>query len=133
MNLHAEEKKRRAISPFILKRQFTNIRVSELSDSEGKARFRTLFFESSELSCKFMKLYTCLYLSLTKKNVPVKHLVACLIGLEAFPPIYKKPSLPMFKDQLPSLSTALNLMEVWVLLKPYCSFFNFYIVDHKLL
>ncbi len=132
MKLHAEEKKRRAIAPFVLKRHFSNICVKKLglTDCEVEARHRKLFLESSNLSCKFNNLYVCLYLSLDKRNVPVQLLVTYFLGLEAFPPVYKNPSQPLFKDQQSSLYAALNLMDVWAILKPYCSFFNFYIVEY---
>ena len=60
----------------------------------------------------------------------LKNLVICLIGLEAFPPVYKSPNQPLFKDLQPMLHMAVDLADVWLLIKPYCSFFNFYIIEH---
>ncbi len=124
------ERKRRALSPHVLKRTFPSIQISNLSQSDIKALIPKLFLQSSNLSCKFSCLFSDLYLSLEQRSIPVKRLVICLIGLEAYPPVYKNSGQLLFKDQQSRLFAAVDLTEVWRIIKLYCSYFNYFIIEH---
>ena len=128
--INSGKRKRRAPSPVALRRTFPNLCVSKLSEIEIRKMLPKLYLQSSNLSCKFAELYCDLYQSLEERNIPKKHLITCVIGLEAFPPVYKKPELPLFKDQKPRLLAAEDIAGIWTILKDYCSYFNYYIIEH---
>ena len=115
-----------------LSRHFPSLSMSRLSDSELEEVGRKLYLESSELVCKFNKLCTNLYFSLKKRSDSKQDLVACLMGLDTFEPVFSKSaaSQPIFGDQMDKLFEAEHLYDVWCIIHRYHSFFNFYLVEH---
>ncbi len=123
------EKRKEAISSVLLKRTFPNLCVSKLSASEIKARLPRLFLESTELSLKFSNLWFNLYNSLEEQSVPVKKLVSYLIGIEAFPTVYNQSKPILFRDQKSNLLACKDIDDVWAILKDYCSYFNYDLIE----
>ena len=114
-----------------LPRHFTNLGVGKLSEDDFKKIGCKLFLESSELDCKFNTVCSELYLSLKQRTDSKEDLVACLMSLNAFEPVFNKSTnQPVFKEQKSKLSDAKCLFEVWCIISPYHSFFNYYLVEH---
>ena len=94
-------------------------------------KLRKLFLESRELACKFHKLCTNLYFSLKLKADSKEDVVACLMGLDAYEPVFNKSAnQPVFGEQKAKLFEATTLHKVWCIISHYHSFFNYYIVEH---
>ena len=117
-------------SAIILKRTFPNLPLSGLSEPEMKTLERRLFLESSNLCCKFHMLCTDLFMSLTNRLIPKQTVVACLMGLDAFQPVFKSANQPLFGDQKVQLSRAKDLAEIWWIIGYYHSYFNYYLIEH---
>ena len=113
-----------------LPRHFTNLGVGKLSEDDLKKVGCKLFLESSELDCKFNTVCSELYLSLKQRTDSKEDLVACLMSLNAFEPVFKSANQPVFKDQKAKLFGAKRLYDVWCIISPYHSFFNYYLVEH---
>ena len=111
-------------SAIILKRTFPNLVLSELGEAEMKKLERRLFLESSNLSCKFHMLCSELYLSMRRRNVEKEDLVASLMGLDTFQPVFKSQNQPLFRDQKQKLIEAKNLAKIWEIISFYHSYFN---------
>ena len=117
-------------SAIILKRTFPNLPLSGLSEPEMKTLERRLFLESSNLSCKFHMLCTALFMSLNNRHISKRTVVACLMGLDAFQPVFKSANQPLFGDQKVKLSKAKDLEEIWEIIGCYHSYFNYYLIEH---
>ena len=114
-----------------LKRHFSNIRVSGISQDKLEEVGRKLYLDSSELVCKFNGLCTDLYFSLKQIPNSKEEVVACLMCLDTFEPVFNKnTNQPVFRDQKAKLFEAKSLHEVWYIISHYHSFFNYYIVEH---
>ena len=78
---------------------------------------------------KFWCLHSRVYRSLRERNVPVDKLVANLLFLGAFDPVYKdsqKPALQTFQE----LQNARSIEEVLFIIRDYFSFFNYHVIEH---
>ena len=116
-----------------LKRTFPSLLShSRLSEEECRLRARKLYLESAELDCKFHKLCSSVLVSLDRRGVSKKKLVACLMGLNTFSPVYKSSdcSESLLNDRKKELMEAEDLDDVWVKISDYFSFFNYYLVEH---
>ena len=113
-----------------LPRHFTNLGVGNFSEDDLKVASRKLFLESSELDCKFNNVCSKLYFSLKQRTDSKEDLVACLMSLNVFEPVFKTANQPVFKDQKANLIGAKCLYDVWCIISPYHSFFNYYLVEH---
>ena len=127
--LYTVKKKRKVLSPIVLRRTFPNLQISKLSHTEIKKKLPKLYLESSELCCKFNKLCKVLLQSLKARSILKKQLVTCVLGLKTLPPVFKTSNLPLFKDQKSNLLVAEDLDDVWIILDDYYSYFNYYIVE----
>ena len=114
-----------------LKRHFSNLSVSGISEDKLEEVGRKLYLESSDLVCEFNRLCTDLYFSLNQKDNSKEGVVACLMSLDTFEPVFNKcTNQPVFRDQKLKLFEAHSLYEVWYIISHYHSFFNYYIVEH---
>ena len=114
-----------------LKKRFSSLRVSGLSEMELKEVYCKLCLESAELVCKFNSLCADLYFSLKQQADSKEDVVACLMSLDTFEPVFNKSAnQPVFGEQKAKLFEARSLFEVWYIISHYHSFFNYYIVEH---
>ena len=79
---------------------------------------------------KFQKLFTDTKKSLREKKVPVDELVGHLECLGYIKPTFTDSGLPSLRHQLPGLADAKTVDAVMSVVKDYCSFFNFHMVEH---
>ena len=79
---------------------------------------------------KYQKLFTATKKSLREKKVPVSELVGHLECLGFIKPTFKDSGLPSLRHQLPGLANAETVDAVMSVVKDYCSFFNYHMLEH---
>ena len=79
---------------------------------------------------KFQKLYTVTRKSLREEKVSVSELVRHLECLGSIKPIYKDAGLSPLRRQLPGLAEMETVDDVMSIVKDYCSFFNYHMLEH---
>ena len=114
----------------ILKRTFPSLPLSGLSEPDMEKLKRRLFLDSSNLSCKFHMLCSDLFMSLHKRHIPKDVVVACMMGLDTFQPVFESPNQPLFREQKVPLFGAKDLAKIWEIISHYHSFFNYYLIEH---
>jgi hypothetical protein len=87
-------------------------------------------FESEQMIYKFQKLFTDTKKSLREEKVPVDELVGHLECLGYIKPTFSDSGLPSLRHKLPGLADAKTVDAVMSVVKDYCSFFNYHMVDH---
>ena len=87
-------------------------------------------FESEQMIYKFQKLFTDTKKSLREKKVPVDELVGHLECLGYIKATFTDSGLPSLRHKLPELADAKTVDAVMSVVKDYCSFFNYHMVEH---
>ena len=87
-------------------------------------------FESEQMMFKYQKLFTATKKSLREKKVSVTELVGHLECLGFIKPTFKDSGLPSLRHQLPGLANAETVDAVMSVVKDYCSFFNYHMLEH---
>ena len=78
----------------------------------------------------FQKLFSSTRKSLTEENISVSELVYHLQCLGSIKPTYTDTGLPPLRHQLPGLANAKTIDAVMSVVKDYCSFFNYHMIEH---
>ena len=86
--------------------------------------------KSEEMMYKFQKLYTATRKSLRDEKVSVSELVRHLECLGSIKPIYKDAGQSPLRRQLPGPANAQHVDDVMSVVKDYCSFFNYHMMEH---
>ena len=60
----------------------------------------------------------------------MEEILCHLVGLGPIPPAYKDLNLPTFRRKLPELTSARSIDAVMLVIGNYCSFFNYYMLEH---
>ena len=79
---------------------------------------------------KFWHLHSRVYKSLCEQNVPVAKLVAHLLSLCAFDPVYKDSQKPTLQSFIKELRSAESIEDVLFFIRDYFSFFNYRVIEH---
>ena len=79
---------------------------------------------------KFQKLFSATKKSLQEKKVTVSELVGHLECLGLMKPTFKDAGLSPLRHQLPSLAKSETVNDVMSIVKDYCSFFNYHLLEH---
>ena len=79
---------------------------------------------------KFQDLFSATTVSLKQRNISVEEIVCHLVGLGPRPPAYKDLNLPTFRRKLPELTNAKTIDAAMLVIGNYCSFFNYYMIEH---
>ena len=79
---------------------------------------------------KFQDLFSATTKSLKQRKISVQEIVCHLVGLGPSPPAYKDLNLPTFRRKLPELTNAKTVDAAMVVIGNYCSFFNYYMIEH---
>ena len=79
---------------------------------------------------QFQKLVSRTIKSLIRQNVPLDQLVAQVMTLGAFKPVFKKSQAPLFLFCFQKLQAADTIPKIFLILKDYFSFFNYHIIEH---
>ena len=94
---------------------------------ELRGRLRT---ESQKIMIRFQKLVSSTIKSFKKQCVPLDDLVAHVMALGAFDPVFKEPQVPVFRYYFKELKAADTIPKVFIVLNDYFSFFNYHIIQH---
>ena len=79
---------------------------------------------------KFWRLHSRVYESLREQNIPVGRLVAHLLSLHAFDPVYKGSQKPALQSFIKELRSAGSIEDVLFIIRDYLSFFNYHVIEH---
>ena len=85
---------------------------------------------TQHINYKFQELFTTTRRSLQKKNVPVTEVVYHLECLGSIKPTYEDAGQRPLRHQLPALANAKTVDEVMSVVKDYCPFFNYRMLEH---
>ena len=116
-------------TPATTSSSFPYLKESGLTPEQQEELRIRLCVESEDIAHKFWHLHSRVYESLRERNVPVDRLVAHLLSLSAFDPIYKgsqKPVLQTFQE----LRSAGSIENVLFIIRDYFSFFNYRVIEH---
>ena len=105
-------------------------KLGELTDERQKDFMDRLAFESQVIMMQFQKLVSETMESLIRQNVSLYRLVAHVMTLGAFDPVYIKPQLSLFQDRYTELKAADTIPEIFLVINDYFSFFNYDIIEH---
>ena len=86
--------------------------------------------KSEEMVYKFQKLYTATRKSLRDEKVFVSELIRHLECLGSIKPIYKDTGRSPLRHELPGLENVQHVDDVMSVVKDYCSFFNYHMLEH---
>ena len=87
-------------------------------------------FESEQMIYKFQELFTATKKSLRDEKVSVAELVGHMECLGCIKPMFKDSGLPSLRHRLPGLADAKTVDAVMSVVKDYCSFFNYHMLEH---
>ena len=87
-------------------------------------------FESEQMIYKFQKLFTDTKKSLHEEKVSVAELIGHLECLGFIKPTFTDSGLPSLRHQLPGLANTETVGAVMSIVKDYCSFFNYHMLEH---
>ena len=79
---------------------------------------------------KFQKLFSATKKSLREKKVTASELVGHLECLGFLKPTFKDAGLSPLQHQLPKLAESKTVDDVMSIVKDYCSFFNYHLLEH---
>lgn len=115
-----------------MKRHFTFPRLSlgDLNEEEKEQLHQRLYSESEDMMYTFQELYSATTDSLRVTNVPVRELIRHLECLGPLKPTFKDSGLPPLRHQIPGLDNAKTVDAVMSVVKDYCSFFNYRLLEH---
>ena len=82
------------------------------------------------MTYKFQKLFSATKKSLLNERVPVIDLVGHLECLGSIKPMYKDAGQSPLRRHLPELANAKSVNDVMSVVKDYCSFFNYHMLQH---
>ena len=109
---------------------FPYLKVSALSPEQQEGLRIRLCVESEDIVHKFWHLHSRVYKSLCERNVPVDKLVAHLLSLHAFDPVYKDSQKPALQPFIKKLRSAKSIEDVLFIIRDYLSFFNYRVIEH---
>ena len=114
--------------PFSSKDTF--LKLGQLTDEQQEDFRERLAFESQRMMMHFQTLVSKTMESLIRQNVSFDRLVAHIMTLGAFDPVYIKPQLPLFQDRHNELKAADTIPKIFLVINGYISFFNYDIIEH---
>ena len=78
----------------------------------------------------YQELLSATVKSFIRRKVSVDDLVSHVMSLGVFNPEFKKKEVPVFQYCSKELEAAATILEVFLVLKDYLSFFNYHIIEH---
>ena len=117
-------------SPTSITSSFPYLKVSGLSPEQQEGLRIRLCVESEDIVRKFGHLHSRVYESLCKRNVPVAKLVAHLLSLRAFDPVYKDSQKPALQSFIKELRSTESIEDVLFIIRDCISFFNYHVIEH---
>ena len=102
----------------------------QLSKEEKELLHQRLHADSEDMMYKFQQLFSATSRSLKQRNIPTTVLTSHLECLGSVKPTFKDSGLPPLRHQLPGLANAKTVDAVMSVVKDYCSFFNYRMLEH---
>ena len=109
---------------------FPYLKVSGLTPEQQEGLSIRLCVESEDIVHKFWCLHSRVLKSLCEQNVSVDKLVAHLLSLRAFDPVYKDSQKPALQTFFQELRNAGSIEDVLYIIRDYISFFNYRVIEH---
>ena len=109
---------------------FPYLKVSGLTPEQQEGLRSRLCVESEDIVCKFGHLHSRVYKSLCERNVPLDKLVAHLLSLHAFNPVYKDSQKPALQSFIKELRSTGSIKDVLFIVRDFTSFFNYHVIEH---
>ena len=109
---------------------FPCLNLSKMTKEQKLHLHQRLYAESMDMIQKFQDLFSATTESLKRRKIAVREIVCHLVGLGPSPPAYKDLNLPTFRRKLPELTNAKTVDAAMLVIRNYCSFFNYYMIEH---
>ena len=109
---------------------FPCLNLSEMTKEQKRQFHQRLYGESMDMIQKFQDLFSATTESLKQRKIKVEEIACHLIGLGPSPPAYKNLNLPTFEQKIPELTSAKTVDAAMLVIGKYCSFFNYYMIEH---
>ena len=109
---------------------FPHLNLSKMTKEQKLQLHQRLYSESMDMIQKFQDLFSATAESLKQRKISVQEIICHLVGLGPSPPAYKDLNLPTFRRKLPELTNAKTVDAAMVVIGNYCSFFNYYMIEH---
>ena len=109
---------------------FPRLNLSKMTKEQTHQLHQRLYAESMDMIQKFQDLFSATTESLKQRKISVDEILCHLIGLGASPPAYKALKLPAFCEKFPELQKAQTIDTAMLEIGKYCSFFNYYMIEH---
>ena len=116
-------------TPTSVTSSFPYLKVSGLTAEQQEGLRIRLCVESEDIVHKFWHLHSRVYESLRERKVPVGRLVAHLLSLRAFEPVYKDSQKPALQSFFKDLRSAGSIEDVLFIIRDYFSFFNYHVIE----
>ena len=116
-------------TPTSVTSSFPYLKVSGLTAEQQEGLRIRLCVESEDIVHKFWHLHSRVYESLRERKVPVGRLVAHLLSLRAFDPVYKDSQKPTLQSFFKDLRNAGSIEDVLFIIRDYFSFFNYHVIE----
>ena len=117
-------------TPTSVTSSFPYLKVSGLTPEQQEGLSIRLCVESEDIVHKFWCLHSRVLKSLCEQNVSVDKLVAHLLSLRAFDPVYKDSQKPVLQTFFQELRSAGSIEDVLFIIRDYFSFFNYRVIEH---
>ena len=117
-------------TPTSVTSSFPYLKVGGLTAEQQEGLSIRLCVESEDIVHKFWRLHSRVYESLREQNIPVGRLVAHLLSLHAFDPVYKDSQKPALQSFIKELRSAGSIEDVLFIIRDYMSFFNYHVIEH---
>lgn len=101
--------------------------IVEISREEKEHLKQRLYNESVDMIYKFQELFSATIKSLKERNITVKELLNHIGCLGAIEPVYADSKLGRLRCELPKAETVNDVMS---LVREYCSFFNYRMLEN---
>ena len=109
---------------------FHCLNLKELSKEEKQYLYQKLYAESEDMMYKFQNLFSSTTDSLCSRKVPVKELTRHLECLGHLKPTFEDSCQPAFRNGLDQLKEKESINDAMSVVKHYCSFFNYRMLEH---
>ena len=105
-----------------------DLNLSEMEQQQLHGRQNA---DSEDMSYKFQKLFTSITKSLQDRDITASDLTRHLLLMGSIPPTFNDSGQPQYlRHRLLELSKARNIDAAMFIIKDYCSFFNYRMLEH---
>ena len=110
--------------------RFPILSPDKLCKEEKEQLHQKLYTDSEELMYKFQEIFAAMRDSLKSRLISISEISSHLDLLGPIKPTYHDSGLPPLRHQLPGLADAKTVDAVMSVVKDYCSFFNYRMLEH---